>query len=658
MMGGIDQQVQQAQLSAGNDPQKLAQQYSESRDLIQLLAMQKLKSEKEAAAKEMQMQMQTQDKTIIEQREEELMGLTQQEVMAKLGPGMQQAGQASMPPQGMPPQGPPQGPPPNGFARGGIVSYAYGGDVSSDGATGASSITSANIEETLRKQIRAALAAGATVEQLRNHLKDRPQLQSIITEEAASNSTTPPAPEGIASIYQDDQMMGMPVGPEQGAPPPSAPEGIAALASPPPAAPPVATNTYTKDQPPANQDSGIPKRQGLEAIAAAKAAQKSPPMMEVLHGRANLPQQLGASAPPTPVDLKGRSFAGLDALKMEEDTANESLASLMAGDTTAPAAAPVAAPVEKSDLDKAIEAQQMALYKTNTEQLGIDKAAEGASSQDRYTAGTAGSRALADERAAERQRLEGTQAAASTPQKLMNEKLIAMLSGGAGSTTIGQSLGNSGIAAINTGNQQKDRQARESAAMQALMDSEYKDKYKDETGAISAYNTAEDRAQNAVSQASQTGATINATRERSETARIVSEDARKLRELQAGFSKDDKQWRTLDAIGKAYDKLNIDILENRQAMFPELRQLEKDYLESLTTSSLFSTDASNKKASAAMLATINGMKEKADEVFEERANSLREQLNKMNTALDLPLVQQTASSKADGLTYKGSRAAS
>ena len=126
--GGMDQQVQNAMMSAKGDPQVLAQRYQQGRSLIDLLAMQKLKSEKDAAARNLQMQMEDQPQTIVEQREEELMGANRSELMAKMGPTLARTGQESMPnPQGQP-QGPPQqgiagAAPAGSFAQGGIVGY-------------------------------------------------------------------------------------------------------------------------------------------------------------------------------------------------------------------------------------------------------------------------------------------------------------------------------------------------------------------------------------------------------------------------------------------------------------------------------------------------------------------------------------------------------
>ena len=142
MMGGIDTQVQQRVDSYRDNPQALMQRYQQQQELIDLLAMQKLKSEKEEAARQMQMQMPQQPQTIKEQREAELKQLSQQEIAKTLGMGMpsqaapqQGAPQQGRPQQGMPPQAAPQQsgiaglptPPMQGMASGGVVSFAQGG---------------------------------------------------------------------------------------------------------------------------------------------------------------------------------------------------------------------------------------------------------------------------------------------------------------------------------------------------------------------------------------------------------------------------------------------------------------------------------------------------------------------------------------------------
>ena len=152
--GGIDQQVQQKVDAYRSNPGALQQRYKENQQLMDLLALQKIKSEKEQGAREMQMAMENRPETIAQQREQEVLGLTKQELSNKVDQvsgtmGQKQAVQqkniqraaAGQPPaQRMPvaPSAPPQrmagvaSQPASNMARmagGGIVSFAEGGDV-------------------------------------------------------------------------------------------------------------------------------------------------------------------------------------------------------------------------------------------------------------------------------------------------------------------------------------------------------------------------------------------------------------------------------------------------------------------------------------------------------------------------------------------------
>jgi len=142
MNQGIDQGVAQRVDAYRGNPQALQQKYAVSQELVDLLALQKIKSEKEAAARQMQMQMAQQQAangeppTVAEQREKEVMDMTkeemvqqqsgimqqkqqqQQEGMQKLAQGIASAPGAQMAAQ------------PQMMAAGGIVAFAEGGDTS------------------------------------------------------------------------------------------------------------------------------------------------------------------------------------------------------------------------------------------------------------------------------------------------------------------------------------------------------------------------------------------------------------------------------------------------------------------------------------------------------------------------------------------------
>jgi len=171
--GGLDAQVEQRMDAYRGNPQQLQQRYGQNKELLDLLALQKLTSEKQAASRDMQMKMQQQPGTIAQQREQEALELTKQEMGNTLGDlagrtkstldqkqmtqqqNMSKMAQAaSRPPQGgigalmgggaQPQARPPMGNPqtqglaaarmaqgPSKFASGGIVSFAEGQQVQS-----------------------------------------------------------------------------------------------------------------------------------------------------------------------------------------------------------------------------------------------------------------------------------------------------------------------------------------------------------------------------------------------------------------------------------------------------------------------------------------------------------------------------------------------
>lgn len=137
----IDQEIQRKVDAYRGNPQQLMQRYQQNQQLVDLLALQKLKSEKEAAARDMQLQMQQQPQTIKQQREAELLNMTKQEMMQQTqGVLMQRQAQQQQNMQQVAQQGlgalanqrpapAPQGQPMPRMAAGGIVSFQPGGSV-------------------------------------------------------------------------------------------------------------------------------------------------------------------------------------------------------------------------------------------------------------------------------------------------------------------------------------------------------------------------------------------------------------------------------------------------------------------------------------------------------------------------------------------------
>jgi predicted GIY-YIG superfamily endonuclease len=169
MIGGIDQQIQQRVDAYRDNPQQLMQRYQQNQELIDLLAMQKLKSEKDAAAREIQMQMQTTPQTIKQQREAELLGRTKDEMVQQTSGIMQERQkrqQQNM--QRTANQGLPQLPAGNmqRMAGGGIVAFARGG--------------LNDVDARLRQLIEAALELGESPEALAERLRDNPNALAIL----------------------------------------------------------------------------------------------------------------------------------------------------------------------------------------------------------------------------------------------------------------------------------------------------------------------------------------------------------------------------------------------------------------------------------------------------------------------------------------------
>ena len=152
--GGIDNQVNQKVDAYRQNPQALQQRYQQNNELLDLLALQKIKSEKESVANEMKMAMQQSPKTIAQQREAEVLDLTKKEMGRNLSEVTKEVGgtaqqqqavqqknmqMAAANPQPQPrPQAGPQQAMPNmpRMAGGGIVAFQNGGGVGG-GARGA-----------------------------------------------------------------------------------------------------------------------------------------------------------------------------------------------------------------------------------------------------------------------------------------------------------------------------------------------------------------------------------------------------------------------------------------------------------------------------------------------------------------------------------------
>ena len=83
--GGLDAQVEQRMDAYRGNPQQLQKRYGQNKELLDLMALQKLKKEKEDTARDMQLKAQQNPDTIAQQREQEVLELVKGEMGGTLG---------------------------------------------------------------------------------------------------------------------------------------------------------------------------------------------------------------------------------------------------------------------------------------------------------------------------------------------------------------------------------------------------------------------------------------------------------------------------------------------------------------------------------------------------------------------------------------------
>ena len=84
-MAGIDQQIQTKVDAYRNNPQALQERYAQNQQLVDLLALQRLKTELDEKQRAVQMQMQQNPETIKQQRERELIDRTKEDMLKQQG---------------------------------------------------------------------------------------------------------------------------------------------------------------------------------------------------------------------------------------------------------------------------------------------------------------------------------------------------------------------------------------------------------------------------------------------------------------------------------------------------------------------------------------------------------------------------------------------
>ena len=83
--GGIDSKINAKADAFRNNPQQLKKRYAQNKELVDLLALQKITTEKKQTAMNMVLAAESNPNTIRDQREQEALELTKQEMQTTLG---------------------------------------------------------------------------------------------------------------------------------------------------------------------------------------------------------------------------------------------------------------------------------------------------------------------------------------------------------------------------------------------------------------------------------------------------------------------------------------------------------------------------------------------------------------------------------------------
>ena len=236
MAAGINDLVEQKVNAYRGNPQKLMQRYQQNQELVDLLALQKMKSEKEAAARQMQMQMEQTPQTIAQQREQEVLGLTKNELaqqtagimqqrqrqqqqglqrMAKAASGAPAGGIAGLAPQGARPA--PR------MAGGGIVAFQGGGGTDRE----ALEARKRELIERLKFR-RNDPEASAELQRINEQLGAPSTMGEALRQMAPSTATGLPAMAQPTAAAPAGPSGGAPSGPST--PAPAGPSGVSGLA--------------------------------------------------------------------------------------------------------------------------------------------------------------------------------------------------------------------------------------------------------------------------------------------------------------------------------------------------------------------------------------------------------------------------------------------
>ena len=254
----LDQDIEQRVNAYRGNPQALQQRYAANQELLDLLALQRLKSEKDDAARKVQMEMQENPQTIKQQKERQLFEMTKQDLVNQTagimqnkrnrqqknlqrvarqgpaGPRQMQSGLGALAQRQRQPQRPQQAPMGRMMkaAEGGIVAFVNGGNVTQaeinqyrrSGGRATATLTDdeirARIEDARKGNVAAmtnaevrALASGPNnVKQDSNTISDAENAEinrEIFEREGQSNNGAQSTsndimePKGILARYED-----------------------------------------------------------------------------------------------------------------------------------------------------------------------------------------------------------------------------------------------------------------------------------------------------------------------------------------------------------------------------------------------------------------------------------------------------------------------
>ncbi len=203
----IDREINARVDAYGKNPQALQKKYSMTKELVDLLALQKIKKSMDSARAAVEAQMQTNPAPIKQQREQEIIGRKAQDVAQQVGgvlqtaKNRQQMAQRRPAPQGlgalMPQQGQrPQQPQTRMMQAGGIVAFEGRSGSRVSGPTSLEDlpdkgVNQGQLRDVARAQIKQLLEGGMSPQAIKQELP--PQLVGLVDEVVQTSRATAPA---------------------------------------------------------------------------------------------------------------------------------------------------------------------------------------------------------------------------------------------------------------------------------------------------------------------------------------------------------------------------------------------------------------------------------------------------------------------------------